>query len=92
MEQKLHAREPYSEPVELVGQKGGAVCRGRVDVIDALDERQVSYGCQKTFLLKLFSLQAKCGANLFPKFCGAVKHVLENIETWLLQALFTMFC
>jgi hypothetical protein len=34
-------------------------------VIDALDECQVSHGCQKTFLSQLFSLQAKCGANLF---------------------------
>jgi hypothetical protein len=34
-------------------------------VIDALDECQVSRNCRKTFLLELFSLQAKCRANLF---------------------------
>ena len=34
-------------------------------VIDALDECQVSHDCRTTFLLELFSLQAKCGANLF---------------------------
>ena len=34
-------------------------------IIDALDECQVTHGCQETFLSELFSLQAKCGANLF---------------------------
>jgi Cdc6-like AAA superfamily ATPase len=34
-------------------------------VIDALDECQVSHSCQKRFLLELFKLQAKCGANMF---------------------------
>lgn len=34
-------------------------------VIDALDECQVSHNCRKRFLSELFSLQAKCGANLF---------------------------
>jgi hypothetical protein len=34
-------------------------------VIDALDECQVSHSCRTTFLSEMFSLQAKCGANLF---------------------------
>lgn len=34
-------------------------------VIDALDECQVSHSCRTTFLSDLFSLQAKCGINLF---------------------------
>jgi hypothetical protein len=34
-------------------------------IIDALDECSISDGSQQRFLLCLFSLQAKCGANLF---------------------------
>jgi hypothetical protein len=34
-------------------------------IIDALDECQISDGCRQQFLSALFSLQAKCGANLF---------------------------
>ena len=34
-------------------------------VIDALDECQVSYNCRERFISVLFSLQTKCGANLF---------------------------
>ena len=34
-------------------------------VVDALDECQVFHNCRKRFLSELFSLQAKCGANLF---------------------------
>jgi hypothetical protein len=34
-------------------------------VVDALDECQVSDGCQARFLSEIFNLQAKCGANIF---------------------------
>jgi hypothetical protein len=34
-------------------------------IVNALDECQLSKGCRQQFLSKLFSLQAKCGANLF---------------------------
>ncbi len=34
-------------------------------IIDALDECQISDGCRQQFLSALFSLQAKCGVNLF---------------------------
>ena len=34
-------------------------------IIDALDECQISDGCRQRFLLGLFNLHAKCGANLF---------------------------
>jgi hypothetical protein len=34
-------------------------------IIDALDECQVSNSCRTTFLLEMFSLQAKYGINLF---------------------------
>lgn len=34
-------------------------------VVGALDECQVSDGCQMQFLSEIFSLQAKCGANVF---------------------------
>ncbi|KAI3320964.1 hypothetical protein HD806DRAFT_537622 [Xylariaceae sp. AK1471] len=34
-------------------------------VVDALDECQVSDGCRMIFLSKIFSLQAKCGPNIF---------------------------
>jgi Cdc6-like AAA superfamily ATPase len=33
-------------------------------IVDALDECQVSDGCRQRFISGLFSLQAKCGANL----------------------------
>jgi Cdc6-like AAA superfamily ATPase len=33
--------------------------------IDALDECQVSHACRTKLLLEMFSLQAKCGVNLF---------------------------
>ena len=34
-------------------------------IIDALDECQVSHGCRDKFLSELFSLQDKCGVNIF---------------------------
>lgn len=34
-------------------------------IVDALDECQHSDGCRQEFLTQLFSLQGKCGANLF---------------------------
>jgi hypothetical protein len=34
-------------------------------VVDALDECQVSDGCRSRFLSEIFSLQAKCGINIF---------------------------
>lgn len=34
-------------------------------VIDALDECQVSQGCRTKLVSEMFSLQAKCGVNLF---------------------------
>jgi hypothetical protein len=34
-------------------------------IVDALDECQVSDGCQKRFLSELFNLQTNCAANIF---------------------------
>jgi len=34
-------------------------------VVDALDECQVAEGCRAKFLLEVFNLQTKCGANFF---------------------------
>jgi hypothetical protein len=34
-------------------------------IVDALDECQVSDGCQKRFLSELFNLQTNCSANIF---------------------------
>ncbi|KAH8802659.1 hypothetical protein F5884DRAFT_476644 [Xylogone sp. PMI_703] len=34
-------------------------------IIDAFDECQISDGCQQRFLLGLFNLHVRCGANLF---------------------------
>ncbi|GAB1313418.1 hypothetical protein MFIFM68171_03628 [Madurella fahalii] len=34
-------------------------------VVDALDECQASDGCRSRFLSEIFTLQAKCGANIF---------------------------
>jgi hypothetical protein len=48
-------------------------------VIDALDECQVSHNCGKRFLSELFSLQAKCGANLFAT-SRFIPEVTENFQ------------
>ncbi|OBT62628.1 hypothetical protein VE03_08515 [Pseudogymnoascus sp. 23342-1-I1] len=48
-------------------------------VIDALDECQVSHNCQKTFLSELFSLQAKCGVNLFAT-SRFIPEITENFQ------------
>jgi hypothetical protein len=48
-------------------------------VIDALDECQVSHNCRKTFLSELFSLQAKCGANLFAT-SRFIPEITENFQ------------
>ena len=44
-------------------------------IVDALDECQISDGCRQKFLLGLFNLQAKCGANLF-----ATSRLISSIE------------
>jgi hypothetical protein len=44
-------------------------------IVDALDECQVSNGSRQRFLLSLFDLQEKCGANLF-----ATSRPVSNIE------------
>jgi Cdc6-like AAA superfamily ATPase len=44
-------------------------------IVDALDECQISDGCRQRFLLSLFDLQAKCGANLF-----ATSRPISSIE------------
>ena len=44
-------------------------------VVDALDECQASDGCRARFLLEIFTLQAKTGANLF-----ATSRRISNIE------------
>jgi hypothetical protein len=44
-------------------------------IVDALDECQISDGCRQQFLLVLFNLQAKCGANLF-----ATSRPISSIE------------
>jgi hypothetical protein len=44
-------------------------------IVDALDECQISDGCRQRFLSSLFSLQAKCGANLF-----ATSRLISSIE------------
>jgi Cdc6-like AAA superfamily ATPase len=50
----------------LRGLYSVAVAYSRVYiVVDALDECQISDGCRQRFLLSLFNLQAKFGANLF---------------------------
>ena len=53
-------------------------------IIDALDECQVSHGCRTTFLLEMFGLQAKCGANLFVT-SRYIPEILENFKgsIWL---------
>jgi hypothetical protein len=48
-------------------------------VIDAPDECQVSHNCRKRFLLELFSLQAKCGANLFAT-SRFIPEITENFQ------------
>jgi len=44
-------------------------------IVDALDECQASGGCRARFLLEIFTLQAKTGANLF-----ATSRHISNIE------------
>jgi hypothetical protein len=34
-------------------------------IVDALDECQISDGCRQRFLLGLFNIRARCGANIF---------------------------
>lgn len=34
-------------------------------IVDALDECQASHGCRSRFLSQIFSLQARCGLNIF---------------------------
>jgi Cdc6-like AAA superfamily ATPase len=48
-------------------------------LIDALDECKVSHNCRKTFLSELFSLQAKCGANLFAT-SRFIPEISENFQ------------
>jgi Cdc6-like AAA superfamily ATPase len=48
-------------------------------IVDALDECQVSYNCRKTFLSELFSLQAKCGTNLFAT-SRFIPEITENFQ------------
>jgi Cdc6-like AAA superfamily ATPase len=48
-------------------------------IIDALDECQVSNGCRTRFLLEMFSLQTKCGANLFTT-SRFILEITENFE------------
>ena len=48
-------------------------------IIDALDECQVSHGCRTTFLSEMFSLQAKCRANLFAT-SRFIPEITENFE------------
>lgn len=48
-------------------------------VIDALDECQISHDCRKRFLPELFSLQAKCGVNIFAT-SRFIPEITENFK------------
>jgi hypothetical protein len=56
---------PSLDEISRALQSVATMYSGVFFVIDALDECQVSHNCRKTFLSALFSLQTKCGANLF---------------------------
>jgi hypothetical protein len=57
-----------------------AVMYSRVFIIvDGLDECQVSHNCRTKFLSEIFSLQAKCKANLFAT-SRYIPEISENFE------------
>ena len=61
---KAKETRPYGE-FSGVLQSVAAMYSRVFIVVDALDECQVSDGCRSRFLSEIFSLQAKCGINVF---------------------------
>jgi Cdc6-like AAA superfamily ATPase len=56
---------PSFEEILRVLQSVAAIYSTVFIIVDALDECQVSDGCQARFLSEIFNLQANCGAKLF---------------------------
>jgi Cdc6-like AAA superfamily ATPase len=56
---------PSLDEISGILQSVAAVYSRVFIIVDALDECQVSGGCQQRFLSGLFNLQTKCGVNLF---------------------------
>jgi hypothetical protein len=61
---KVKGTRPYSEFSGALQSVAAMYSRVFI-VVDALDECQVSDGCRSRFLSEIFSLQAKCGINVF---------------------------
>jgi ankyrin repeat protein len=62
---QIRKTRPSLEEISRALQSVAAMYSRIFVIVDALDECQVSDGCRQRFLLGLFDLQAKCGANLF---------------------------
>jgi hypothetical protein len=61
---KVKGTRPCDEFLEALQSVAAMYSRVFI-VVDALDECQVSDGCRSRFLSGIFSLQAKCGINVF---------------------------
>ena len=61
---KIKGTRPYDEFSGALQSVAAMYSRVFI-VVDALDECQISDGCQSRFLSEIFSLQAKCGINVF---------------------------
>jgi hypothetical protein len=71
---------PPLEEISRTLQSVAAMYSGVFIIVDALDECQVYDGCRTRFLLEIFNLQAKCGANLFAtsRFIPEIKERFEG--------------
>ena len=56
---------PSFDEISSTLQSVAALCSRVFVIIDALDECRVTEACRTRFLLEIFNLQAKCGANVF---------------------------
>jgi Cdc6-like AAA superfamily ATPase len=62
---KYTRTRPSFNEISRILQSVAAMYSRTFIIVDALDECQATDGCRTKFLTELFSLQAKCGANVF---------------------------
>jgi len=62
---KKHKTRPSLDEISSALQSAATLYSRAFIIVDALDECQVINGDRRRFISRLFSLQAKCGVNIF---------------------------